>query len=181
MPLENPDQYWENGGSTGLVLRAILRSLQFIGAIVTTVLYSLDLHKANEKGAKANSSWYYAVFVGAASILVCAVHLFFVTFKFRWTLLDSVMFILWVALFGSMGSMFIGSEPINSIGFEPSRDRMIAAVWVDMVSMVLWFITTVMGIIRACARRRERKNAKLYSDNINMDWTRDGRSQQSMA
>ena len=48
--------------------------------------------------------------------------------------------ILWTALFGTFGSIYI---PANPTPKQSGQIRMKHAVWVDLVNMLLWFITAI--------------------------------------
>jgi hypothetical protein len=52
-----------------------------------------------------------------------------------------VIFILWCAVFGIFGKMYIHENP------EGNGDitRMKNAVWIDLVNLLLWFVGTVFG------------------------------------
>ncbi|KAI1453538.1 hypothetical protein F4805DRAFT_442981 [Annulohypoxylon moriforme] len=155
------DQYWDNKGYTGLVLRGVLRSLQFIFAIVVAILYGIDLHNATVASTGIDSSWIYAEFVVAVSMLTCILHLFLAVTRFIWCLWDWVVFILWVAQFGVFGTIYIGGKQDNDVpDFKPSTSRMHAAVWIDMISMVLWFASAVQGIAWCVVLSRTRKGAR---------------------
>ena len=54
---------------------------------------------------------------------------------------DAVLFILWIALFGIFAKMYLNENPEGDSGIE----RMKHAVYVDLVNMLLWFITAVYG------------------------------------
>ncbi|KAM5355248.1 hypothetical protein ACJ41O_001894 [Fusarium nematophilum] len=157
MPRPSIADYWEKSGLTGLVSRAILRTLQCIFAIVAAALYGLDLQQATRDGIKPDSSWIYAEFAAGTSMIVCIVHLFFTTEKRRWVVLDAIVFIFWVAQFGVFASAYLDSgNPVENEGFRPSRNRMRAAVWIDMINMLLWLSTTVQGVLRCCGRRKKK-------------------------
>ncbi|KAJ3528949.1 hypothetical protein NM208_g9978 [Fusarium decemcellulare] len=169
-PAPNLASYWEKAGLTGLVSRAILRTLQCIFAIIVAVLYGLDLKNATGKDTKTDSSWIYAEFVAGASMVVCIVHLFFTTTKCSWTILDGVMFILWLALFGVFASLYLEEEnPEDKVDFVSSQSRMKAAVWVDLMGMLFWLATTIQGTLRCCARRKKAKMLIQEEDGVEMN------------
>ncbi|RKL12132.1 hypothetical protein BFJ70_g16321 [Fusarium oxysporum] len=157
MPSTNTADYWEKKGVAGLISRAVLRMLQCIFAIVVAALYGLDLQQATKKNARAGSSWVYAEFVTGLSMIVCIVHLFFTTAVWYWGLLDALVSILWLAQFGVSASIYLDSgEPEVDEAFAPpeSRGRMRSAVWVNLISLLLWLATTIQGIMGCCARRK---------------------------
>ena len=63
---------------------------------------------------------------------------FTVAIFFAW---DVILFILWCAVFGIFGKMFIHEDPEMDGGIR----RMKNAVWVDLVNMLLWFISAIVG------------------------------------
>lgn len=56
---------------------------------------------------------------------------------------DVVLFILWVAVFGLFGKMYIHEKAEMDSGIQ----RMKNAVWIDLVNMLLWFISPVFGFV----------------------------------
>ena len=56
---------------------------------------------------------------------------------------DAVLFVLWVAVFGIFGKLFIHENPEGNGGIK----RMKNAVWVDLINMLLWLVTGVMGVV----------------------------------
>ena len=82
----------------------------------------------------------YAEVVGALSALTAL--LYSVPFILRFAAVPAwsfVLFILWTALFGLFGSMYINEDPEGNGDIK----RMKNAVWVDLANMLLWFIHTV--------------------------------------
>jgi len=56
---------------------------------------------------------------------------------------DVILFILWAAVFGLFGSMYIKEKAEKDGGIQ----RMKNAVWVDLVNMLLWFVSAIVGAI----------------------------------
>lgn len=56
---------------------------------------------------------------------------------------DTILFILWVAVFGLFGSMYIHENPEGDSGVK----RMKNAVWVDLINMLLWLLSAVAGAV----------------------------------
>lgn len=158
MPSPKIADYWENVGLTGVISRALFRALQCLFALVVAILYGLDLQKATSKHLEADSRWIYAEFVAGVSMIVCIIHLFFTATSCGWTVLDGMLSILWLAQFSVFASQFLSDDtPLYDAKFYTSESRMKAAVWINLISMLLWFATTVLGIMRCCARRRKAK------------------------
>lgn len=56
----------------------------------------------------------------------------------------TVCSILWVALFGIFGRIYI---PANPTPHQDGQIRMKNAVWIDLVNMILWFITATYSTL----------------------------------
>lgn len=158
MVATNTASYWKKKGVVGRVFRAAVRTLQCTFAIVVAILYGLDLVQATNNDTKAGSAWVYAELVAGVSMIFCLVHLFLAPAVWYWGLLDVPVFVLWLAQFGVFASIYLGAgNKRDNDGFPTlvSRSRMRVAVWVNLVSMLLWFATTVQGVIGCCARRKK--------------------------
>jgi H+/Cl- antiporter ClcA len=59
-----------------------------------------------------------------------------IPFIFVW---DTILFILWIALFGIFGKMYIHENPEGNGGIK----RMKSAVWMDLVNALLWLISAI--------------------------------------
>lgn len=103
----------------------------------------------------------YVEVVAALSILACAAHCFLTIRHVAWTVIDWVLFFLWVAQVGVFGTIYVGGKENEIVidGSAGARRRMQAAVWFDIVNMVLWFSTAVSGIVSCCVERRVMKRA----------------------
>ena len=55
---------------------------------------------------------------------------------------DLFLFVLWTALFGIFGKMYIGTK----VEMEPGIQRMKNAVWVDLINMLSWFVSAIWGM-----------------------------------
>jgi H+/Cl- antiporter ClcA len=72
-----------------------------------------------------------------------------VAILFAW---DIILFILWCAVFGLFGSMYIHAKAEMDSGVQ----RMKNAVWIDLICLLLWFITSIMGAIGFMRGRKDR-------------------------
>lgn len=133
-----------SGGVVGALVRLVLRFLQFILAITVAGLYGTDLHRADKMDAYTDGKWVYAEVVAAMSVVTVLIYgIPFIKsyWAFGW---DWLLFILWTALFGIFGNIFISAKP------TPRQDgiiRMKNAVWVDLVNMLLWLVTATYSTI----------------------------------
>lgn len=133
-----------SGGVVGALLRLILRFFQFILALTVIGLYAVDLRKADKMDAYTDGKWVYAVVVGtlsAVTVLIYGIPFIKSYWAFGW---DWLLFILWTALFGVFGSIFIGAKPTPE---QHGQIRMKNAVWVDLANMLLWLITAVYSTV----------------------------------
>ncbi len=59
------------------------------------------------------------------------------------TVLTLYYSILWTAVFGIFGDMYIHEKAEGDGGIK----RMKNAVWIDLINMLLWLITSVMAVV----------------------------------
>ncbi|KAM0243846.1 hypothetical protein ACHAPO_000707 [Fusarium lateritium] len=124
------------------VVFTVIHFFLFALALATCGLYGTDVHHANQQGKYSDSKWVYAVVVGSISAVTCV--LYFVPFVLRiagvfvpvW---DFILFVLWIALFGVFGKMYINEDAEG----DGDVRRMKNAVWVDLTSALLWFIAAL--------------------------------------
>ncbi|KAJ5546568.1 hypothetical protein N7494_004153 [Penicillium frequentans] len=149
------DQYWHKGGVCGLVSRAAFRTLQFVFAITVAGLYGVDLAYATRTNNTAPTEWVYAEFVAAVSAITCIVHCFVTVVHVAWSAWDGIVFVLWLAQVGVFGTLY--SSSVKNKYYQNatlSVPRMRAAVWIDLLNMLLWFATFVLGIAWCCRTRK---------------------------
>ncbi|KAJ5411306.1 uncharacterized protein N7487_005665 [Penicillium crustosum] len=150
------DQYWHRSGLCGVISRATLRTLQFVFAVTVAGLYGVDLAHSTKSNNHAHAEWIYAEFVAALSALTCIVHCFVTVTQVGWSAWDGVLFVLWLAQVGVFGKAYTSHvNPEYEIA-TLSISRMRAAAWINLVNMVLWFATMVLGILW-CIRTRKVK------------------------
>jgi hypothetical protein len=148
------DQYWHKSGLCGVISRATLRTLQFVFAVTVAGLYGVDLAHATKTNNHARAEWIYAEFVAALSSLTCIVHCFVTVTRVAWSAWDGVLIILWVAQVGVFGTVYTSGISMEYSNATLSVPRMRAAVWIDLVNMLLWCATTMLGIAW-CIRTRK--------------------------
>jgi len=122
------------------LLHSTFRFIQLVLALAVCGLYGVDLHKANKMHSYSDGKWVYAEIVASLSAVTAAVYL--VPFVVRLPLLfvwDTILFILWIALFGVFGNMYIHEHAEGDSGVQ----RMKNAVWVDLTNALLWLISAV--------------------------------------
>ncbi|KAI2464754.1 hypothetical protein F4781DRAFT_411895 [Annulohypoxylon bovei var. microspora] len=124
----------------GYLLFAFLHFFQFVLAVTVCGLYGVDLQRARNQGKYIDGKWVYAEVVGGLGALTAI--LFLVPFILRFALVpiwSFIIFVLWIALFGIFGSMYIHENPEGNSDIQ----RMKNAVWVDLVNALLWLIEFV--------------------------------------
>ncbi|KAL9020866.1 MAG: hypothetical protein Q9185_001937 [Variospora sp. 1 TL-2023] len=110
----------------------VLRFLQFVFAITVIGLYAQYLRRANNDDAYSDSKWGYATAVGTIGAVSSLVLI--------WPALSIILF---TALFGLFGNMYIHENPEGDGGVK----RMKNAVWIDLINMLLWLVTAVYGMV----------------------------------
>ncbi|KAI4246190.1 MAG: hypothetical protein L6R40_002143 [Gallowayella cf. fulva] len=120
----------------------VLRFLQFIFAITVIGLYAQDLRRAHNAHVYSDSKWGYATAVGVIGAVSSLVLAWPRLSSVAWPW-DLVVFILFTALFGLFGKMFIHENAEGVSGVK----RMKNAVWIDLINMLLWFVTAIYGMI----------------------------------
>jgi len=132
------------GMTIGYLAFSVLHFFQFVLAITVCALYGIDLDRARKAGVYQDSKWVYAEFVGGISAVTAV--LYFIPFILRFAAVwiwNVVLFILWIALFGVFGSMYIKEDPEGNADIQ----RMKNAVWVDLTNALLWLITAIASFI----------------------------------
>lgn len=151
------EQYWHRRGPFGVFSRATLRTLQFVFAIVIAALYGADLAHASKHHLPGQTEWIYAEVVVALSAITCAVHCFFTIVHVAWVSWDAVLFVLWMAQVGVFGGIYIRQDSdIQQSYVEATQSitRMRAAVWISLINLLLWLLTTILGVAW-CIRTRK--------------------------
>lgn len=137
----------------GYIAFTVLHFFAFAMALTVCALYGIDLTSAREAGIGADSRWVFAEVVGCLSIFTTLVYL--VPFVLRFAIVpiwNLILFILWIALFGLFGSMYIKEDPEGNKGIE----RMKNAVWVDLANALLWLIIAVASGVYWWSHRERR-------------------------
>jgi len=122
------------------IAHSIFRFIQLILALAVCGLYGVDLNAANKQHKYSDGKWVYAEVTASLSAFTALLYLlpFFsrLPLLFIW---DTILFILWIALFGLFGNMYIHENPEGNHGIK----RMKNAVWVDLVNALLWLISAI--------------------------------------
>lgn len=131
----------------------VLHFLLFVLALTVCGLYGVDLQRANANDIGADPKWTYAEVVAGISAVTAA--LYFIPFVLRMAFIwawDLVLFVLWIALFGVFGKMYISEDPEGNDDIK----RMKNAVWVDLTNALLWLVAG-LATLAYWWRHRERR------------------------
>jgi len=118
----------------------VLHFLLLVLALVVAGLYGIELQRADEADKHGDNRWIYAEVVAGLSALTAI--LLMVPFMLRFMVVwvwDFVLFVLWVALFGVFGKMYIHEDPEGNDAIE----RMKSAVWVDLANAIGWLVAAL--------------------------------------
>ncbi|KAF4974753.1 hypothetical protein FZEAL_8387 [Fusarium zealandicum] len=124
------------------LLFSVLHFFCFVLALTTIGLYGTDIHHANQQGKYSDSKWVYGVVVGTISAVTCLVYFIPLVLRLGGIIIaawDMILFILWIALFGVFGKMYIHEDAEG----DGDVQRMKNAVWVDLTSALLWLFATL--------------------------------------
>jgi len=120
------------------------------GYVLSVCPFVLPLQHANHSAP----SQVYAEVVASLSAVSALLYMIpivaRVPFLFVW---DALLFILWIALFGLFGKMYIHADAQGDGGIT----RMKHAVWIDLVNALFWLVSAG-GMAIYGSRLRARKN-----------------------
>lgn len=150
-------QYWHEGGSTGIYARATLRTLQFCSAIIIIGLYGSELNYRSNQSDTPITNEIYALVVGLLSVVTVGLHCFLTVKRVPFIFWDFVVCVLYAALAGTYGTTYLavdGVEELEATDRVRSLEGMKAAVAFDLLGLVLWLCTFLQGSIWCCRARR---------------------------
>jgi hypothetical protein len=146
-------QYWHEGGSSGIYARATLRTLQFCSAIITIGIYGASLHQRSQASNPITNE-IYALVVGLLSVFTLGFHCLFTIKRVPFVLWDFVVCVVWAALAGVYGTIYLRGRDLAQEDAVKSLDAMKAGVAFDLLSMVLWMLSSLQGCVWCCRARR---------------------------
>ena len=162
------DRYWHRIGVRGRISR-ILRPVQFLFAMIVAALYGIDLAHATNTNNTAPSQWVYAELSVALSAITCVVYFFVPVIHAAWSIWDGIVFILWLAQTGVFGNIYIsGTLDEHYTRVTLSIYRMRAAVWIDLINMLLWLFTFILGITCCCRARKSTPQDEIVNAKENL-------------
>ncbi|KAH8590708.1 hypothetical protein B0O99DRAFT_691266 [Bisporella sp. PMI_857] len=138
----------------GAIIHSAYRFVQMVLALTVCGLYGVDLTAARKQGKYTDGKWVYAEVTASLAAVTALLYIFPFTVKvpllFVW---DTILFILWIALFGLFGNMYIKENAEGNSGIK----RMKNAVWIDLVNALLWLISAG-GMAIYWWRHRDRRS-----------------------
>ncbi|KAI0009625.1 hypothetical protein F4779DRAFT_581382 [Xylariaceae sp. FL0662B] len=147
-------------------LRWAARGIQFVFAIIVCGIYGHRLDQDRRAGNTQSVNWVYAVVVAGLSCITCLLYAIPNPFSklqshrlFAW---DLVLFILWIAVFGTFANIFLKRTDDEFEG--TSVKLMKCAIWVDLVNAVFWIFTGIYGAMRTCVGKKANAKIDHYQD-----------------
>ncbi|XDG05133.1 hypothetical protein ABKA04_004748 [Annulohypoxylon sp. FPYF3050] len=144
------------------------RGVQFILAIIVIGLYGHRVDVDRRAGNPQAAGWVYALFVAGVSCFTCLVYAIPNPFSrtqphrlFAW---DLILFVLWIALFGTFAAIFLKRDGGDYEG--TSVALMKCAVWVDLVNALLWLCTGLYGCFRTFVGRKVNNKIDHYQNKV---------------
>lgn len=144
--------YWALDGLFGVPVRAAIRILQFVLAVVTIGLLGADFSSVASK-----SIHIYAFFAAVVSILIDVYHCLATVKHGAWYALDFSVAILWAALAGAVGSAAKDDTSASSA----HKQRLVAAMAIGVMSLGLWLASCVLGCAWCWNARKSKKDGSV--------------------
>ncbi|POS82499.1 hypothetical protein EPUL_006345 [Erysiphe pulchra] len=118
------------------ICHLIGRTIQLILALTVCGLYGVNI--SNHE--RWQSRWLFAEVVAGLSAITALLYaipiISRIPFVFVW---DTILFLLWIAVFGVFGQMYINTDPQG----DSSIQRMKNAVWIDLANAICWLISAI--------------------------------------
>ncbi|KAI5863919.1 hypothetical protein GGS23DRAFT_566000 [Durotheca rogersii] len=147
-------------------LRWAARGIQFILAVIVCGLYGRRVDIDHRAGNAQSAAWVYALVVGGFSCVTCVFYGIPNPFTrlqshrlFAW---DLVLFILWIAVFGTFAAIFLKRDDDEYEGTSVSLMK--CAVWLDLVNCIFWLATGVYGCVRTFVGRKVNDRVEHYQN-----------------
>ena len=133
--------------------RATLRTLQFSSAIIAIGIYGASLHQRNQASNPITNE-IYALVVGLLSVFTLGFHCLFTIKRVPFVLWDFVVCVLWAALAGVYGTVYLAGAQLAQENRVKSLDAMKAGVAFDLLSVAFWLLSSLQGCAWCCRARR---------------------------
>ncbi|KAL7619557.1 hypothetical protein AAE478_010097 [Parahypoxylon ruwenzoriense] len=149
-------------------LRWVARGIQFVLAVIVAGLYGHRVDTDHRAGNKQSAAWVYALIVAGLTCITCTFYAIPNPFGrlqshrlFAW---DLVIFVLWIALFGTFAAIFLKRDDDEYEG--TSVTLMKCAVWLDLVNCILWLGTGLYGCVRTFVGRKVNAKVDHYQNKV---------------
>jgi hypothetical protein len=149
--LKGDDGNYKPGGKLGSIVALLVRLIQVILGITVIGLYAQYLDRARRAHVYQDGKWVFATVTGAVSAFVAMLHFVPRLGRIIWPA-DVLLWFCWLVVFGIFGKMYITEDPEGDAGVQ----RMKNAVWIDLINMLLWFLTASAGIALFFLAKRKR-------------------------
>ncbi|KAI5235425.1 hypothetical protein E4T43_09286 [Aureobasidium subglaciale] len=184
-------QYWHSTGFTGTIARAALRTTQFLISVILLGIYGNDLsHFPSSFASTTNTSettssqdgidvptrtnWIFALVVALLSALTCILHCFLTIKRLGWIFWDLVLCVLYTALAGVFGIVYLGSVAQMDLAATQSVDGMRAGVAFAVLGMACWLVSFVQGVSWCCVSRRVTRRVDEEEEGVEIGRMRKG-------
>ncbi|KAF2659645.1 hypothetical protein K491DRAFT_622444 [Lophiostoma macrostomum CBS 122681] len=125
------------------------RILQFIFALAAGISYAVELSNRTVSGT-SNSVFIYAQVLFGLTIITLVIDALTIrAYRFTW-IVEWTLCILWFTLFAVFHVIYI-PRSIDSKYARVNVSRMRSAVWLDLVSALLWFASAVFSTTMCCS------------------------------
>ncbi|PBP21785.1 hypothetical protein BUE80_DR007179 [Diplocarpon rosae] len=122
------------------VAHSLFRFVQLVLALTVCGLYAGDLNRARRAGKDSDGRWVYAEVTASLAAVTALIYLVPCAVRLPMAFVgDAILCVLWIALFGLFGNMYIRERAEGDAGVQ----RMKNAVWVDLANAMLWLLSAV--------------------------------------
>ncbi|CAG8116883.1 unnamed protein product [Penicillium salamii] len=150
------------------MLFSVLRFLQFVFGLTVIGLYGRDVRHDHVHNNAWHSQWVYALVAAFLATSTALIHLVkpFIMSKLKATTAPNpalllpqfawefVLCVLWLALFGVFGKMYIGVYPKEDASDASRVNRMRHAVWIDVINLGFWVMSASWVLMRWLKSRK---------------------------
>ncbi|CAI6335130.1 unnamed protein product [Periconia digitata] len=134
-----------------------IRIFQFIFALASGISYAIELSHSN-----TSPSFIYTQVVFGLTLLTLIIEAITLRSFRAVFLVESVICILWLALFGVFYTIYIDQEmSLDPRYANVELRRMRNAVWLDLVNFVLWLASAIFSTIMCCSGTKAAVRGKL--------------------
>jgi hypothetical protein len=124
-------------------------------------LYGVDLAHASNTNNTAPAEWVYAELAVTLSATTCVVYFFVPVVHAAWSTWDGILFVFWLAQTGVFRNIYIsGTLDEHYKQVTLSIPRMCAAVRIDLINMLLWLFTFIIGVTCCCCPRKSTRRRR---------------------